>query len=59
MAVISLSVGVPDLLAGREDGPEPGLEVEVTSAVDEEGTICDGMAKFVVIPRGKPDTGPV
>lgn len=68
MAVVSLSggVGVPDLLLGLEDcledGFEPGFDVEVTSVVDDEGKICDGMAKFTaipVIPVEKPDTGPV
>jgi hypothetical protein len=65
MAVVSLSAGVggPDLLLGLEDGLEDGLEpdfdVEVTSVVDDEGTTCDGIAKFPDIPIGKPDRGPV
>lgn len=64
MAVVSLSaeVGVPDLLLGIEDGLElgfePGVDVEVTSVVDE-GTTCDGMARFPVIPVGLLDIGPV
>lgn len=65
MVAVSFSVGVgaPDLLLGLEDGLEDGLElgfdVEVTSVVDDDGTTCDGMAKFPVMPVGKPDTGPV
>ena len=39
MAVVSPSVGVPALLVGREDGLEPGLEVEVPSIEVDEGMI--------------------
>ena len=52
IAVVSLSVGVPALLLGPEDGPEPGFDVEVTSVVDDDGTTCDGIAKFGIIPAG-------
>jgi len=51
---LSMEVGVPDLLLGREDGLEPGFEpgfeVEATSIVDDEGKTCDGMARFAAIP---------
>jgi hypothetical protein len=51
---LSMEVGVPDLLLGREHGLEPGFEpgfeVEATSVVDDEGMTCNGMARFAAIP---------